>query len=90
MRTKADVLATLREMLSDVFSAKAAGETYARLSRAHGYVDGYMRALLEVGFCTRQELLEVVAAERERVSGPALRTLDDLGAPASEDDVAAA
>ena len=87
MRTKTDVLATLREMLRDVFSAKAAGETYARLSRAHGYVDGYMRALLEVGYVTRQELLEVVAAEREKASGPALRTLDDIATP---DDVRAA
>jgi hypothetical protein len=87
MRTKTDVLATLREMLRDVFSAKAAGETYARLSRAHGYVDGYMRALLEIGVVTRQELLEVVAAEREKSSGPALRTLDDISAP---DDVRAA
>ena len=87
MRTKSDVLATLREMLKDVFSAKAAGETYARLSRAHGYVDGYMRALLEVGYVTRQELLEVVAAEREKASGPALRTLDQISAP---DDVRAA
>ena len=87
MRTKADVLTTLRQMLNDVFAAKAAGETYARLSRAHGYVDGYMRALLEVGLVNRQELLEIVAAERERASGPALRTLDDVSSP---DDVVAA
>lgn len=63
-------------MLGDIFVAKAAGETHARLSRAHGYVDGYMRALLETGTVTKEELLEIVASERERASGPAMRTLD--------------
>jgi hypothetical protein len=88
MRTKNEVLTTLRDMLRDVFSAKAAGETYSRLSRAHGYVDGYMRALLEMGLVTRQELLEIVAGEREKSSGPALRTLQDVGV--ETDGVAAA
>ena len=58
-------------MLRDIFTAKAAGETHGRLARAHGYVDGYMRALLELGFVTKAELLDVVNAERERSSGPA-------------------
>jgi hypothetical protein len=88
MRTKTEVVATLRDMLKDVFSAKAAGETYARLSRAHGYVDGYMRALLELGMVTRQELLEIVASEREKASGPALRTLEEIST--ESDDVVAA
>ena len=63
-------------MLRDVFSAKSAGETYARLARAHGYVDGFMRALVEVGYCSREELRDIVAAEREFVSGPAMRVLE--------------
>ncbi len=66
----------LRVMLRDVFSAKSAGETYARLARAHGYVDGFMRALVEIGYCTKEELRELVAAEREFVSGPAMRVLE--------------
>lgn len=78
MKTKADVLAELRSMLADVFAAKAAGEAYGRLARAHGYVDGYMRALLEVGCVTKAELLEVVNAERERSSGPAMRPMAEL------------
>ena len=76
MRTKAEMLADLRVMLTDVFVAKAAGEQYGRLARAHGYVDGYMRALLETGTVTKAELLELVAAEREKASGPAMRVLD--------------
>jgi len=65
-------------MLRDVFNAKAAGESHARLSRAHGYVDGYMRAVLETGFATKRELLELVAGERERSGGPAVREMADI------------
>ncbi len=71
-RGKAEMLSDLRTMLADVFAAKAAGEAYGRLARAHGYVDGYMRALIESGVVDKGELLQLVAAERERSSGPAL------------------
>lgn len=77
-KQKAEVLAELRTMLADVFAAKEKGEAYGRLARAHGYVDGYMRALLDIGFVTKGELLEVVNAERERASGPSLRPLHEL------------
>ena len=46
MRTKAEVLSELRGMLSSLFAAKAAGQTYARLARAHGYVDGKDRGTM--------------------------------------------
>jgi hypothetical protein len=78
MRTKQEIISELRTMLRDIFVAKSAGENYARLSRAHGYVDGYMRALLEVGLVEKEELLAIVATEREFVSGPAMRPLDDV------------
>lgn len=71
MRAKADMLNELRAMLHDVFVAKTGGVAYQRLARAHGYVDGYMRALLETGVCSKEELLDVVAQERSRVDGPA-------------------
>jgi hypothetical protein len=60
-------------MLRDVFVARQSGASYPRLARAHGYVDGYMRALLESGQATKEELLELVAAERASISGPATR-----------------
>jgi hypothetical protein len=78
MRTKSEVITELKQMLRDVFAAKHAGQSYARLARAHGYVDGYMRALLEVGVISRAELLEIVGSEREHESGPAIRTMDDV------------
>lgn len=73
--TKAEMLAELTRLLHDLFTARAEGANYPRLARAHGYVDGYMRALLESGHATKQELLELVAAERSRVSGPATREI---------------
>lgn len=76
MRSKGEIIAELRTMLRDVLAASAVGTRYARIARAHGYVDGYMRALLDSEVATRAELIEVVAAERERVSGPAVEVLE--------------
>lgn len=78
MKSKTEVMTELRSMLGDVFKAKAAGEDYGKLARAHGYVDGFMRALLELGLVTKAELVDAVNAERERASGPAMRPLADV------------
>ena len=76
MRTKSDVMSDLQAMLRDLLAAAAVGGGRARIARAHGYVDGYMRALLDLGIAEQSELLDLVAAERERASGPAIRVLD--------------
>jgi hypothetical protein len=76
MRTKSEVLSELQTMLRDLLAAAAAGGGRARIARAHGYVDGYMRALLDLGIAQQSELLQLVAGERERASGPAVRVLD--------------
>jgi hypothetical protein len=81
MQTKAQVLEDLRRMLRDVFTATATGQAYARVARAHGYVDGFMRAILDTGFATKAELLQLVAHEREQMSGPAVRSALDLDDP---------
>jgi hypothetical protein len=47
-----------------------------------------MRALLDLELVTKTELLEIVAAERERASGPAMRVLDEV-TPESKTIVAA-
>jgi len=73
MRTKTEMLVELRTMLADVFVARAEGGTYGRMARAHGYVDGYMRALLEGGHASKHELLRLVAEEREKAFGPSTR-----------------
>jgi hypothetical protein len=70
---KAEMLNELKRMLNDVLVAKSKGVSYQRLARAHGYVDGYMKALLDAGMATQQELLSMVAEERAAVDGPAVR-----------------
>jgi hypothetical protein len=76
MESKDEVLEELRTMFRNVLAASEAGGSHARLSRARGNVDGYMRALLDLGIATREELLELIAAERARVHGPAVRGVD--------------
>lgn len=81
MHTKREMLDDLRGMLRDVFTATARGGAYTRVARAHGYVDGFMRALLDTHTASKAELLELVAEERERISGPATRSTLDLDDP---------
>jgi hypothetical protein len=77
MQTKKDeVLEELSAMFRNVLALTASGDNHARLSRARGCVDGYMRALLDLGIATRAELLDIVAAERELANGPATGLLE--------------
>ena len=69
--SKAEMLSELATMLRDVFAARADGTSHPRMARAHGYVDGYMRALLATGVADKRELLRLVAEQRAAVSGPA-------------------
>ena len=85
MQTKAEALQELRVMFRNVLAASEAGGRMDRLGRARGCVDGYMRALMDLGIATRQELLDLVAVEREKANGPAVRSLD-----ASPDETIAA
>jgi hypothetical protein len=76
MRSKAEMIRELRGLLHDMFVAQNEGGSYVRIARDRGFVDGYMRALLESGQATNKELLEIVAFERARVSGPATREVN--------------
>jgi len=73
--SKADMLVTLGSMLRDVFELRHKGGRHDRLTRAHGYVDGYMRGMIETGMATKAELLEFVAQQRRNVDGPATRVV---------------
>jgi hypothetical protein len=84
--SKPQMLDNLRVLLQDVFKLRREGAAYAKLSRGHGYVDGYMRSLLENGVATHQELLALVSAVRVAADGPATATVD---APVAEEEFAA-
>ena len=69
--SKTEMLENLRGMLRDVLRLRTEGVAYAKLSRAHGYLDGYMRVLLETGLFSQRELLALIAEERSLHDGPA-------------------
>lgn len=62
--TKSQLLATVRSLVADVTRARFEGGAYAKMMRAHGYADGYMRALLDAGLVERGELLRAVGSGR--------------------------
>jgi len=66
-----ELLENLRGMVRDMLRLRSEGGAYAKLARAHGYVDGYMRVLLEAGIADHKALLALVADERRKFDGPA-------------------
>ncbi|MCC7539868.1 MAG: hypothetical protein IT379_26845 [Deltaproteobacteria bacterium] len=60
------MLNVLRDLLRQVFVARYDGANYERLARAHGYADGFMRALLESGIVEQRDLLTIVNEERRK------------------------
>lgn len=72
----AKMLDELRRMLREAFTLQHEGGAYAKLARAQGNADGYMRALLDAGQVSQKELLALVAEERAAVRGPATRVAE--------------
>lgn len=70
-QSKTELLENLRGMVRDMLRLRSEGGAYAKLARAHGYVDGYMRVLLETGAADHKELLALVSDERRKFDGPA-------------------
>ena len=71
-----EMLETLRGLVRDALRMRSEGSSYARLSRASGLIDGYMRVLLESGLVEARELLQIVARERAAHDGPAVGALE--------------
>ena len=59
-----ELMGVLAGLLKDVLKARFAGTERAKLARAHGYADGYMRALLDAKLVDRATLLSVVSDSR--------------------------
>ncbi len=68
--------ATLRGLLREVLDGRFRGGNYAKLARAHGYADGYMRALLDAGLVDSKEMLALVGSVRTEF-------VSDASAPAT-------
>jgi len=76
MRSKTEMLHELEGMLREVFEARAQGVEHVKIVRRQGYIDGFMKALLDAGTVSRNELLEIVARQRGLVYGPATRDVE--------------
>ena len=76
MRAKNEMLRELEGMLREVFEARARGVEHMRIVRTQGYIDGFMKALLDSGQASRQELLDLVAQQRGLVYGPSTRDVE--------------
>jgi hypothetical protein len=74
-KSQGDMLSTLRALLREALVLKSAGVPQAKLTRANGAVDGYMRAMLDAGLASQGELLALVAEERTALGGPSTGTL---------------
>jgi len=72
---KPQLLRTLRRLVADTCRMRNEGASYAKLAHSQGYADGYMQLLIDAGFVTQQEVLDLVVEVRRGVSGPATRTL---------------
>jgi hypothetical protein len=69
--SKKEMLEILRGLVREALKLRRDGAVYARLARASGAVDGYLRALVDAGVATRSELLDLVTEERVKLDGPA-------------------
>jgi hypothetical protein len=66
-----ELLDNLRGLVRDMLRLRSEGGAYAKLTRAQGFVDGYMRVLLEAGIADHKALLTLVSEERRDFDGPA-------------------
>ena len=91
-QSKTQLLENLRGMVRDMVHLRSEGGAYAKLARAHGYVDGYMRVLLETGVADDKTLLALVSDERRKFEGPSTRELraEDELVPEQADRIVAA
>jgi hypothetical protein len=71
------MLQNLRTLLGDVFRLRSQGAAYAKVARAQGYADGYMRMLMDARLVDQRELLRLIAEERCVVDGPATTEVED-------------
>jgi len=59
-----EMIQRAQELVQQVTEARFEGGLYSKLARAHGYADGYMRALLDAGIVDHKTLLAAVSEAR--------------------------
>jgi hypothetical protein len=75
-KSQAELHAVLKGLLRDSMRLHAEGAPGSRLGQADGYVDGFIRALVEAGLSDQTTILGVIRDTRREVAGPATRALE--------------
>lgn len=75
--SKLEMLQNLRMLLREAFVLRNRGAAHAKIARAQGYADGYMRGLVETHVADQRELLRLVSEERCTIDGPATQVIEE-------------
>lgn len=76
-KSRAELFDILRALLREALHLQAQGAGQPQLSKAQGYVDGFVRGLVESGVADHRALLAVVREVRAELGGPATGELAD-------------
>jgi hypothetical protein len=71
-KSEPELLEILKSLLRDSMRLHSEGASGARLGRADGYVDGFVRALVESGLADHASILAIVKGVRREVGGAAV------------------
>lgn len=75
-KSQAELHDVLKNLLRDSMRLHCEGANGLRLGQADGYVDGFIRALVESGLSDHATILSVIRDTRREFAGPATRTLE--------------
>jgi hypothetical protein len=75
-KSQSELHAVLKGLLRDSMRLHAEGATGSRLGQADGYVDGFIRGLVEAGLSDHATILSVIRDTRREFAGPATRALE--------------
>jgi hypothetical protein len=75
-KSQAELHDVLKNLLRDSMRLHAEGAPGARIGQAVGYVDGFIRALIEAGLSDHATMLRIVREVRHEVGGPATRAVE--------------
>jgi hypothetical protein len=75
-KSQAELHDVLRSLLRESIRLHAEGAAGSRLGQANGYVDGFIRALVEAGLSDHKTILGIVSEVRREVAGPATRAVN--------------
>lgn len=75
-KSQAELHDVLRSLLRESMRLHAEGAAGSRLGQANGYVDGFIRALVEAGLSDHKTILGIVREVRREVAGPETRAVE--------------